>query len=253
MASQTDQAVRAARRFVRAVQRIGIDLDAAYLYGSYAVGSPTADSDIDIALVSKDLTGGIEDLEKIRSALHAQDSRIENVRFHPRNFQNEHPLVWEIKTKGIPLTLAAHSEKQVQKLNTRRVVAYWRKAARQEWQMAQSFFADRHYSYALAFARGYLENLLKAVIVRKTGTHAPYRQSLSDLADLAEVELNDRDKALLERADTYKREIFEHPEATSIRHTHTRRFTAKELKAIKVLGKVLSSSRHRSSLSKAST
>jgi len=25
------------------------------------------------------------------------------VRFHPRNFRDENPLVWEIKTTGIPL------------------------------------------------------------------------------------------------------------------------------------------------------
>lgn len=55
MAAKNGQALKIARRFVREVQRAGIELEAAYLYGSFASGSPHADSDIDIALVSKDL------------------------------------------------------------------------------------------------------------------------------------------------------------------------------------------------------
>lgn len=83
MGSQTGQALKAARRFVRAVQQSGIDLDVAYLFGSYAHGTPHEWSDIDVALVSKDLTGGVGDLEKIRAALHiaAEIRRAHNRRF----------------------------------------------------------------------------------------------------------------------------------------------------------------------------
>jgi predicted nucleotidyltransferase len=96
-------ALRAARDFVRAVEQSGIRLQAAYLFGSYAKGTAHADSDIDVALVSPDFSGWVDDLEKIRSAVLSRDIRIEMVRFRPDTFRDENPLAWEVKTTGIPL------------------------------------------------------------------------------------------------------------------------------------------------------
>lgn len=236
MAPQTNQALKVARRFVRALQRAGIELDAAYLYGSYVNGTPHEWSDIDIALVSKDWTGGFEDVQKIHSAARTHDSRIEHVRFHPRDFQDENPLVWEIKTTGIPLIRTKHFGTQSHTPSARPIVNYWRKAARMKWKQVSSTFAIRRYSYALVFARQYLENVLKAVIVQRTNAHAPYRRSLMELAILAQLDLNTEQQALLCRVDSYTQEAIENPEADAIRDAHTRRFTTAELKAIQKLG-----------------
>jgi predicted nucleotidyltransferase len=103
MATKNDPALRAARRFIHAIEKSGIHLQAAYLYGSHARGQARVDSDIDIALVSKDFTGWVDDLPLIKPALLTMDSRIEHVRFHPRDFHDENPLVWEIKTTGLQL------------------------------------------------------------------------------------------------------------------------------------------------------
>ncbi|OQY97406.1 MAG: hypothetical protein B6D41_03580 [Chloroflexi bacterium UTCFX4] len=239
MAPQTNQALKVARRFVRALQRSGIELEAAYLYGSYVNGTPHEWSDIDIALVSKDLTGGIEDVQKIHAATRAHDSRIESVSFHPRDFQDENPLVWEIKTTGIPLVRTKHFGAQARTPSARPIVNYWRKAARAKWKWVASSFAVRQYSYALVFARHYLENVLKAVIVQRTNAHAPYRRSLMELANLAQLDLTTEQQALLCRVDSYTQEAIEDPAADAIRRAHTRRFTASELKAIQKLGAFL--------------
>jgi hypothetical protein len=83
------------------VEKTGIRLTAAYLYGSYAVGSARPDSNIDVALISDDFTGDfLEDHRRIVPALLQSDSRIEPVRFRPEEFCDEHPLAWEIKVKG---------------------------------------------------------------------------------------------------------------------------------------------------------
>jgi predicted nucleotidyltransferase len=103
MANDNAQALKAARRFVRAIQALGIHIESAYLYGSYAKGHAHKDSDIDIALVSPDLTGWVDDWEKMRPAISEMDSRIEPVRFHPGSFVDENPLAWEVKTTGISL------------------------------------------------------------------------------------------------------------------------------------------------------
>jgi len=95
------QILKIVEQFLEEVEKTGIRLTAAYLYGSYAVGSAHPDSDIDVALVSDDFTGNfLEDHQRIVSALLQSDSRIELVRFRPEEFCDEHPLAWEIKTKG---------------------------------------------------------------------------------------------------------------------------------------------------------
>lgn len=87
--------------FLQELEKSGVRLAAAYLYGSYAGGSARPDSDIDVALVSEDFTGDLlEDHRRIVAALLRSDSRIEPVRFRPEEFCDEHPLAWEIRTKG---------------------------------------------------------------------------------------------------------------------------------------------------------
>jgi predicted nucleotidyltransferase len=96
--------LKAVTHFLEAVEGSGLRLVAAYLYGSHAGGTARADSDIDIALISRDFTGDwLEDHRKIVDALLRSDPRIEPVRFRPEQFYDEHPLVWEIKKKGTRL------------------------------------------------------------------------------------------------------------------------------------------------------
>ena len=88
-------------RFLEEVEGSGLHLASAYLYGSHAEGATRLDSDIDVALISGDFSGDLlEDHRKIVDALLRSDSRIEPVRFRLEQFCDEHPLAWEIKTKG---------------------------------------------------------------------------------------------------------------------------------------------------------
>ena len=87
--------------FLEEVEGSGLRLVSAYLYGSHAEETARPDSDIDVALISEDFTGDwLEDHRKIVDALLRSDPRIEPVRFRPEQFCDEHPLAWEIKTKG---------------------------------------------------------------------------------------------------------------------------------------------------------
>jgi len=93
--------LKAINHFLEEVEGSDLRLASAYLYGSHAEGTAHPDSDIDVALISGDFTGDwLEDHKKIVGALLRSDSRIEPVRFHPEQFCDEHPLAWEIKTKG---------------------------------------------------------------------------------------------------------------------------------------------------------
>lgn len=101
MDREDGEILKAVLHFLEELEQSGVRLVAAYLYGSHAMGTARPDSDIDVALISEDFTGDwLEDHRKIVQALLHSDARIEPVRFRPEQFCDEHPLVWEIKTKG---------------------------------------------------------------------------------------------------------------------------------------------------------
>ena len=235
------QALQAARRFVRAVQKAGVHLDAAFLYGSYALGTAHEDSDIDIALVSNDFTHRSADGIKLRPVFQAMDTRIEHVRYRPKDFRDENPLVWEIKTTGIWLLSKARGEYHAdpkRPLQTRAVVNYWKRTADHHWQTAKTMFQSRRYLYALSFGNFYVEAMLKAVIVHQTRMHAPFRLPLNQLAERANLALMPAQRNLLARLETctIESDAPDHPLSS---RKFTRRFCQAEMKEIRRFGKRL--------------
>ncbi len=76
----------------------GLKISEAYLYGSRASGTASTQSDIDVAVVSPDLTGDrVQDWYRLNKLAKEIDARIEVVGFRPDQFRDEHPLVWEVR------------------------------------------------------------------------------------------------------------------------------------------------------------
>lgn len=92
------------KQFVAHLRAEGMRVNGAYLFGSYATGHAHRDSDIDIAVVSQDLSGDwLDDYCRLTRIADDFDARMEVVSFCPRDFRDENPLVWQIKSTGIPL------------------------------------------------------------------------------------------------------------------------------------------------------
>ena len=90
------------RRFLECLYTEGIRVEAAYLFGSYAAGTPDRWSDIDIAVVSPDISEDrFEERVRLTKLSSTIDSRIEPAPFRPEAFVDEDPLAWEIIRKGI--------------------------------------------------------------------------------------------------------------------------------------------------------
>jgi uncharacterized protein len=79
------------------------DIESAYLFGSYAKGKSTEDSDIDIALIFKNLDDSNRfDIQVQLMVLAAKiDSRIEPHPISHDDFNSGNPFVAEIKKTGI--------------------------------------------------------------------------------------------------------------------------------------------------------
>ncbi|MBE2235526.1 MAG: nucleotidyltransferase domain-containing protein [Anaerolinea sp.] len=90
---------------LRVLRAQDLTISAAYLYGSHATGTAGPDSDIDVAVVSPDLTGDrLQDWIRLTITATSIDPRFEVIGFRPEQFRDEHPLAWEVKTQGIPLS-----------------------------------------------------------------------------------------------------------------------------------------------------
>ena len=99
--------MEAVRRFLVKIRENGIPISSAYLFGSFARGKGSEWSDIDVAVISPGISDDrLEERIRLMKLSATVDSRIEPVPFRPDTFVDEDPLAWEIKRKGIPISLA---------------------------------------------------------------------------------------------------------------------------------------------------
>jgi predicted nucleotidyltransferase len=88
--------------FLKRLEEHGIKVEKAYIFGSYSKGLENSLSDIDIAIVSPNLSDD-RFTERIRlmKLAHDIDSKIEPVPFNTHTFVEEDSLAWEIVNSGI--------------------------------------------------------------------------------------------------------------------------------------------------------
>ena len=103
-----DQAVKVIKKFAKALKQEGISVDHIIPYGSYACGRERPDSDIDVAVVSKNF--GKDRVEEGMAPFRIAgkiDSRLEPVPISTRVYENDTwiPLVYEIRERGLELFL----------------------------------------------------------------------------------------------------------------------------------------------------
>ncbi|MEW6686104.1 MAG: nucleotidyltransferase domain-containing protein [Candidatus Edwardsbacteria bacterium] len=85
MALRTDKIVSEIKNLIRVIEKNGIPISSAYLFGSSAKGKASKWSDIDVALISENFSGvRFRDIERLLSILRKYNHFIE---FHP--FRNE--------------------------------------------------------------------------------------------------------------------------------------------------------------------
>jgi len=87
--------------FLRKLNENGIKIEKAYIFGSYSKGIENRLSDIDVAIISSDLTDDrFNERIRLMKMAYDIDIRIEPVPFNLNTFVEEDPLVWEILKTG---------------------------------------------------------------------------------------------------------------------------------------------------------
>lgn len=94
-----------ALQFIRNVEKSGILVSKAYIFGSYAKGNADKDSDIDICIISQKLGKNyFEEMVKLRMIALKIDSRIEAVPFSLNDLDDPYSsLAVEIRKYGVVL------------------------------------------------------------------------------------------------------------------------------------------------------
>jgi predicted nucleotidyltransferase len=96
------------KKYMQALNNNGINIEHAFLYGSYARGEATAESDIDVLLVSDYFdTADIYKFSKPWTIAADIDYRIEPVSIASSRFQNDEssPLIATVKQEGVEIKL----------------------------------------------------------------------------------------------------------------------------------------------------
>lgn len=117
------------------------------------------------------------------------------------------------------------------------MVRYWLITADDDLKSIRICFRARDYVKALFWGHLYLEKLLKAVITKQTGKHAPYGHKLSTLAQKAKLKLTPDQIAFLERVTDYNIKARYPDYEMELKKRATRSFTQSELAEIERYGK----------------
>jgi uncharacterized protein len=104
-----DDALAIIKKFVKILREEGISVDRVFLYGSYAAGKSRRDSDIDVAIVSKDFgKDRVEEGMALYRIAGKVDTRLEPVPISVKAYESDTwiPLIYEIKSNGLELRVA---------------------------------------------------------------------------------------------------------------------------------------------------
>ena len=106
MAKINDSVKKKVMFFLKRLNENGIRPEKVYIFGSFAKGIENELSDIDVAIISSDLSDDrFKERIRLMKIAYDIDSRIEPVPFNSNTFIEEYPLVWEIlKTGTLVLT-----------------------------------------------------------------------------------------------------------------------------------------------------
>ncbi len=104
MAEKIDSIISIIKKYTQEVAHHTIVIDKHYLFGSYASGTASENSDIDVAIVSKDFMGDrFLDRRTLIPLRRKIDRRIEPIPYRPEDFSESDPLAAEILRNGIEI------------------------------------------------------------------------------------------------------------------------------------------------------
>ena len=100
--------IKLIEEFIKLVKAENISIDKVILFGSYAKGTNRADSDIDLAIVSRDFSeeNCIDNMEMLLSKANLLKVDIQTIPFSIEEYNSPKGIMEEILSTGIELKVA---------------------------------------------------------------------------------------------------------------------------------------------------
>ncbi len=99
-----NQASKIALKYINFIKKQDSNVRKAYIFGSYVKGTMQEDSDIDLAIIFKELHDTFDMQVKLMKLRRKFDTRIEPHAFRESDFEISNPLVNEILKTGLEIT-----------------------------------------------------------------------------------------------------------------------------------------------------
>jgi HEPN domain-containing protein len=122
-------------------------------------------------------------------------------------------------------------------MNVEDVVQYWLELAQEDWPVVEHLYASGDYRYSLFIGHLYLEKLLKALVVRVLGEHAPRTHNLLLLAERAGLAISEDRRNALIRITNYSVANRYPDDPAAIRRRYSQEYTQEELRVMQELGR----------------
>lgn len=98
-----EKAALIAREYVEFIRKKDPNIKKAYIFGSFAKGTDREDSDIDLAIIFKNLTDPFDMQVRLMKLRRQFDTRIEPHPFRESDFRMSNPLAHEIMKTGLEI------------------------------------------------------------------------------------------------------------------------------------------------------
>ena len=92
---------------------------------------------------------------------------------------------------------------KMEKINTKKVIEYWRKTAEHDYEVMLYLFKGKKYPESLFFGHIVLEKILKGLVARETKKQAPYIHDLIRLREIARLELSQDEIKFLNKVNDF--------------------------------------------------
>lgn len=92
---------------------------------------------------------------------------------------------------------------ETEKIDIEKIANHWISRSDSDFETMKNLVKSKDFHWALFLGHLVIERLLKAIFVKKTGTHAPLTHDLRRLAKLSELTLEDEHKRWLDTISTF--------------------------------------------------
>ncbi len=129
--------------------------------------------------------------------------------------------------------------RSMKKEGYKKLVNYWKVTAAHDFETMESLFKAKRYDASLFFAHIVLEKILKALVVEKTGDHAPYTHDLVKLAQATQLIFNTQEIKLFNEVSDFNMDARYPEQKLEFYKICTKEYAENYIKKVKALYKKL--------------